>query len=209
MKSTENYLKTALNAIREHPADLTAEQIAALWDPAREALDVYVAAMDAYDADLAARRAVLEGQATQLDAQLAELEKQIAALESESREAASRGDLDAAAEADEKAEALRKKAATARRKRRIATAAELRGDAALYERIVATRAAYGTTYDLCAAAAREAAGIVSSWAKRAAELERTAKLSALRGPVECGADAKRFDRISASFCAEAGPFGGK
>ena len=209
MKCTENHLKSALDTIREHPTELTAEQLSGLWDPAREALDVYHEALDTYDADLAARRATLEEQASALDAQLADLERQIAQLESESREAASRGDLDAAAEADEKAEALRKKAATARRKRRIATAAELRGDAALYERIVATRAAYGTTYDLCAAAAREAAGVISAWSKRAVELERTAKLSALRGPVECGADGRRFGRISASFCADTGPSGGK
>lgn len=199
MKSTENYLKTALNAIREHPADLTAEQIAALWDPAREALDVYVAAMDAYDADLAARRAVLEGQATQLDAQLAELEKQIAALESESREAASRGDLDAAAEADEQADNLRKQAATLHRKRRIASSAELRGDRGLYEKLTAARASYDTTYQLCAVAAREAADYVRDLSERLERLTRTAQLSAGRGPQICGADRKRAAAIDAAF----------
>ena len=131
MKSTKTTLKTALDAIREHPAELTAEQLAAIWDPAREALVTYIGAMDAYDADLAVRRAVLDGQAAELAAQLTEFEARIAQLEGESREAASRGDLDAAAEADEKAEALRKQAATARRKRRIASSAELRGDAEL------------------------------------------------------------------------------
>lgn len=199
MKNTQDYLKTTLNAIREHPGDLTPEQLSGLWSPAREARDVYVAAIDAYDADLAARRAVLEGQATQLDAQLAELEKQIAALESESREAASRGDLDAAAEAGEQADNLRKQAATLHRKRRIASSAELRGDRGLYEKLTAARASYDTTYQLCAVAAREAADDVRDLSERLERLTRTAQLSAGRGPQVCGADRKRAAAIDAAF----------
>ena len=199
MKSTENYLKTALDEIREHPGDMTAEQITELWTPAREALDVYRAALDAYDADLTARRAVLEQQAEELDRQLAGFEGEMAALESESREAASRADLDAAAEADERADALRKKAATIRRKRRIANAGELRGDKSLYDKIVASKAAFDWTYAQCADAAREAADYVKTLATTLERLERTARFTARYGPAVCGADEKRRAAIDAAF----------
>lgn len=199
MKNTENYLKTALNAIREHPGALTAEQLAALWDPARSALETYREALDAYDADLTARRAVLEQQAEGLDRQLAGLEGEIAALESKSREAASRGDLDTAASADEAADTLRHKAATIRRKRRIANAIELKGDKGLYDKIVASKAAFDWTYAQCADAAREAADYVKTLAATFERLERTAHFAARYGPVVCGADQKRQAAIDAAF----------
>lgn len=202
MKSTETYLKTALNAIREHPADLTAEQLAELWAPAREALDVYRAALDAYGTDLASRRAVLEQQAEALDAKLAELEGKIAMLESASREAASRGDIDGAAEADEQADSLRKQAATLHRKRRIASSAELRGDRGLYEKLTAARASYDTTYQLCAVAAHEAAAYVRDLSERLEKLKRTAQLSTSRGPQVCGADVKRQAEIDSAFAQQ-------
>lgn len=199
MKSTQDYLKNTLNTIREHPGDLRAEQIAEIWNPARKALDVYRAALGEYEVDLEVRRAVLEQQAEALDAQLAELEWKIAALESKSREAASRGDLDAAAESDEAADSLRHKAAAIRRKRRIASSAELKGDKGLYDQIVASRAAYAGTYEMCATAAREAADCVRDLSERLEKLARTAQLSAGRGPQICGADRMRAAAIDAAF----------
>lgn len=207
-KTTKQRLDAALSDIRKDPTGVTAEQLAGLWTPARETLDTYVAALDAHDADLAARKSVLEQQAKALDAQLAGLEKQITHLEAESREAASRGDLDAAAASDEQADALRKQAATAQRKRRIASSAELRGDPVLYSRILDAKRTYDETYTECQAATREAANLISGWAKLAAELERAAKLSVLRGPVQCAADVKRFALIESSLGPAVGSSGG-
>lgn len=208
-KTTKQRLEAALSDIRESPISVTAEQLSGLWAPASEALDAYVAALDAYAADLAARKAVLEQQAAALDTQLAGLERQISQLEAESREAASRGDLNAAADSDEQADALRKQAATVQRKRRIASSAELRGDPGLYSGILSAKRTYDATYAQCQAAVYEASSLISGWAELAAELERAAKLTAQRGPVPCVADTKRFAAIENSLGSAAGPSGGK
>ena len=208
-KTTKQRLDAVLSDIRKDPTGVTAEQLAGLWTPARETLNAYVAALDAHDADLAARKYVLEQQAEALDAKLAGLERQITQLEAESRQAASRGDLNAAAASDEQADALRKQAATAQRKRRIASSAELRGDSGLYSRILDAKRAYNETYAECQAAAYEAASLISGWSKLAAELERAAKRSAMCGPVQCAADVKRFAAIESSLDPAAGPSGEK
>ena len=120
-QAVEKALEAKLEAMKADPCKITPEALETLLEPAREANTVLNEAMAAYEGDLATRRAALDKQAENLDAKIKTLKAQISALESQSREAASRGDLDAAANLDEQAEGLRKQLSTASRKRRIAT----------------------------------------------------------------------------------------
>lgn len=179
--------------------DITPECISALWEPAREAFNNYHAAMDAYEADLKSRQNALDQQAQQLDKDVRRLGAQIKSLEAKSRDAASRGDLNAAAEADEQADELRQQAATARRKRRIANAAELRGDSALYERCKAAQVAYETAFAACQAEVRAAVAEVHDWRERLECLEKEVRNIPDRGPGDAGYTDKRWKRIDRNF----------
>lgn len=116
-QAVEKALEARLEAMKAHPCKITPEAMEAMLDPAREANTALNEAMRAYENDLDTRRAALDKQASDLDAKIKTLKAQISALESQSREAASRGDLDAAADLDEQAEGLRKQLSTASRKR--------------------------------------------------------------------------------------------
>ena len=184
-----------LEAMKGAPLAVTPEAVAAFWGPARAAHRAFVEAMDAYDADLKARQAVLDGQAKSLDGQITDLETRACQLECESRDADSSGDLDAAAAADEQAETLRKQAATARRKRRIATSAGLKGDPTRFEAVQAAESAYIEICRRCLDYVREAVALTAEWAKGFDALAEAARRETGRGPKLCGYDAKRRESI--------------
>lgn len=201
-KPVEDRLEAMLEKLKADPLKVTPETVASLWEPAREAWEAYCRSMDNYDRDLKERQAVLDRQGQELDEQIRGLEKKIKAMEEKSRDVASRGDLDAAAKADEEAEGLRSQKATARRKRRIATSTELRGDADLFETIKKAKAEYDSSFTLCQGAVREAIGIVKEWVEHFEKLEKDVRWATNRGPGDGGYTAKRWDAIDRAFNKE-------
>lgn len=201
-EAVENRLKDMLDQFKSTPLAVTPESVTAFWEPAREAYSAYIGAMDAYDADLKERQTVLDRQGQALDAQIKDQEKKITALESQSREAASRGDLDGAATADEQAEDLRRQVTVARRKRRIASSTELRGDGGLYAAVQEKQAAYTETLDLCRQYVRKAVATVEEWKKQFEGLEQATRWAASRGPGDAGATEKRWLKIDKNFRRE-------
>ena len=201
-QTVERRLEAALEQLKVAPLSATAEQIDALWGPAREAYRAYIAAMDAFDADLKERQNILDQQGRALDAQVRALEMEIKTLEDRGREAASRGDLDTAAQLDERSEDLQKQVATARRKRRLADGAALRGDAGNFAAIQEKQAAYTATLSLCGEYVREAVAAVREWQEHFARLERETRWAANRGPAVAGVVEKRWLEIDKNFRRE-------
>ena len=201
-QSVEQCLEDMLEKLKADPLKVTAEGVSAFWGPAKEAFSAYIDSMDRFDADLKARQAVLDQQGQTLDVQIQDLEMKIKNIEATSRDAASRGNLDAAATADEEAEDLRRQMSTARRKRRIANGTELRGDERLYTAIKEAKAGYDASFALCQGAVREAIEIVREWRENFEALEKTTKFEALRGPGDAGATEKRWLKIDKNFRRE-------
>ena len=198
-QAVEKALEARLEAMKAHPCKITPEAMEAMLDPAREACTVLNEAMAAYENDLTTRRAALDKQATDLDAKIDTLKGQINALEGQSREAASRGDLDAAADLDEKAESLRKQLSTISRKRRIATSTELKGDADLFKAITTAKKAYEEAEAIGQKYVRAAKAVVDEWAEFFKKLQANTKFVGRYGP---HMDGRRFDQIDHHFNAE-------
>lgn len=167
----EQLLSQRVEAMKADPCGITQEAVESLWEPVREASKAVSAAMDNYEADLNTRRAALDKQAAELDTEIVRLKREITALESQSREAASRGGLDTAAELDEKADELRKRLSAASRKRRIATGAKLKGDAQLFAAVKAAKGEYENAAELCRKGVTEVVSIIAQWAKHYETLE--------------------------------------
>lgn len=195
----EQALEARLEAMKTNPCKITPEAMEAMLDPAREANTALNEAMAAYENDLARRQAVLDQQAAELDEKIKTLKAQISALESQSREAASRGNLDAAADLDEKAEVLRKQLSTASRKRRIATSTELKGDADLFKAITAAKKAYEEAEATGQKYIQEARAVVDEWAALFKQLQEKTKSVGRYGP---HMDGCRYERIDHHFNAE-------
>ena len=201
-KEMEQRLEDMLETLKSNILAATPEDIAAFWEPARAAFDAYHSTMARFEEDLKKRQTVLDQQAQQLDKHIRELGTQIKSLETKGREAASRGDLDAAAQADEQAEALRQQAAAARRKRRIATSTELRGDPALYEAVEKARGEYSDAFSACQAAVREAVAVIAEWERHFQELHEQVRHEKDRGPADAGYTDKRWMKIDKNFRRE-------
>lgn len=203
MEETKNTIEQALEqrleAMKADPCKITPAALETLLDPAREANTALNEAMAAYENDLTTRRATLDKQAADLDAKIETLKGQINALESQSREAASRGDLDAAADLDEKAEGLRKQLSTASRKRRIASSTELQGDADLFKAISAAKRAYEAAEETGQQYVLEAKAVVDEWAKFFEQLQDKTRLVGRYGP---HMDGSRYERIDHHFNAK-------
>lgn len=195
----EQLLEQRLEAMKADPCKITPEAMEAMLAPAREANTALNEAMAAYENDLTTRRAALDKQAADLDAKIETLKGQINALESQSREAVSRGDLDAAADLDEKAEGLRKQLTTASRKRRIATSTELQGDAALFKAVTAAKKAYEEAEVTGQKYVQESRAVVDEWAKFFEQLQEKTKFVGRYGP---HMDGSRYDRIDHHFRAK-------
>lgn len=200
-KTVEQRLEDMLEKLKVDPLKVTPDAVLALWTPAQEALAAYDAALGNYEQDLRNRQAELDRQGQVLDGQIRDLEKKITALESQRREAASRGDLDGAATADEEAEDLRRQVTVARRKKRIADSTELRGDADLYAAIQEKQAAYTATLNLCGEYVREAVVTVKEWKECFEKLERETRWSTGRGPGD-GHTTKRWETIDRAYNKE-------
>lgn len=195
----EQILSQRVEAMKADPCGITQEAVESLWEPVREASKAVSAAMDTYEADLNTRRAALDKQAAELNAEIERIKGEIVALEDQSREAASRGDLDTAAELDEKAEELRKRLSAASRKRRIATGAKLKGDAQLFAAVKAAKGEYENSAELCRKRVTEVVAIIAQWAEHFEKLEEQTN----RIPNYCpGMDARRFEAIDKNFNAE-------
>ena len=198
-QAVEKALEARLEAMKAHPCKITPEAMEAILDPAREANTALNEAMRAYENDLDTRRAALDKQAADLDAKIKTLKAQISALESQSREAASRGDLDAAADLDEQAEGLRKQLSTASRKRRIASSTELQGDADLFKAIKAAKASYEGAEAAGQKYVQEARAVVDEWAAFFKQLQEKTKFVGRYGP---HMDGSRYEKIDHHFNAE-------
>lgn len=195
----EQILEQRLEAMKADPCKITPEAMEAMLAPAREANTALNEAMAAYENDLDTRRAALDKQAADLDAKIKTLKAQISTLESQSREAASRGDLDAAADLDEQAEGLRKQLSTASRKRRIASSTELQGDADLFKAIKAAKAAYEGAEATGQKYVQEARAVVDEWAEFFKKLQENTKFVGRYGP---HMDGRRYEKIDHHFNAE-------
>lgn len=195
----EQLLSQRVEAMKANPCGITKEAVESLWEPVREASKAVSAAMDNYEADLSARRAALDKQATELNAEIGRIKGEIAVLEDQSREAASRGDLDTAAELDEKADALRKRLSAASRKRRIATGAKLRGDAQLFAAVKAAKGEYENAAELCRKCVEGVVAIITQWAEHFEKLAQKTD----RIPNYCPRmDDRRFEKLDKDFNTE-------
>ncbi len=194
----EKTLDNKLEALKADPCKITAEAVADLWEPAREAKAEANTAMAAYEQDVATRKAELDKLAAELDEQIKTLKTEVSTLEGQSREAASRGDLDAAAEADEKAEALQKQLATATRKRRILSSTELKGDTTLFKRVQVAKKAFESTVEVSRGYVREAVSLIEAWSKYFSDLQKATKWETTRSP---SFDGSTYDRINHHFNA--------
>lgn len=195
----EQDFEQRLETMKANPCKITPEVLETFWEPAREANAALNEAMTAYENDLTTRRAALDKQAKELDAKMKYLKGRINALESQSREAASRGDLDAAADLDEKAESLRKQLSTATRKRRIATSTDLKGDADLFKAISAAKRTYEEAAEAGREYIQEALAVVAEWAKFFEQLQDKTKFAGRYGP---NMDSRRYEKIDHHFNAE-------
>ena len=196
---TKESLEKKLEEMKANPCEITPEAMESLLEPAREANAALNVAMDAYERDLDARRTALDKQAADLDGKIKTLKADIEALEDQSREAASRGDLDAAAELDEKAEALRKQLSTASRKRRIATSTELQGDAALFNAIKEAKNACEEAVATGREYVMEARAVVKKWAEFFEQLQKQTETAGRYGHKM---DYRRFEKIDQHFNAK-------
>ena len=195
----EQLLSQRVEAMRDDPCGITQEAVESLWGSVREASKAVSAAMDNYEADLNVRRAALDKQATELNAEIGRIKGEIAVLEDQSREAASRGDLDTAAERDEKADALRKRLSAASRKRRIATGARLKGDAQLFAAVKAARAEYENAAELCRKCVEGVVALIAQWAEHFEKLAQKTD----RIPNYCPRmDDRRFEKLDKDFNTE-------
>lgn len=129
------------------------------------------AACDAYNADIAERRANMEKRAAEYEQQLEDLAKNRAHYEAQVSKLTGSGDIDAAAQADERLAAVNAHIANLERKRRLADPAALKGDADLYAECEAANAEYTAALQ----AWREA--ISAAWADIKHEAQRLETLA--------------------------------
>ncbi len=195
----EQVLTSKLEALKADPCKITAQAVADLWGPAREAKVAASATMTIYEQDVATRKAELDKLAAELDEQIKTLKAEVSTLEGQSREAASRGDLDAAAEADEKAEAMQKQLATATRKRRILSSTELKGDTTLFEKVQEAKKDFESTVEVCRGYVQEAVSLIETWAKYFSDLQKKTKWETTHSP---SFDTYTFDRVDRHYNAE-------
>lgn len=112
--------------------EINAEFIAGQAEKWQAAANKAKVAAEAYLTDLETRKAALTEQATGYQAELDKLTEQRKALAAKINDLSSRGQIDEAAEADAKLEALDKTISTLERKLRLVNTAELKGDPELY-----------------------------------------------------------------------------
>lgn len=113
--------------------EINAEYITAQVDKWQAAADTATAAAERYLEDLETRKAALVKQAAGYQTELSTLTAQRKKLAAKVTDFSSRGQIDAAAEADAELEALDKSISTLERKLRLVNTAELKGDPALYQ----------------------------------------------------------------------------
>lgn len=114
------------------PAEITPELITAQSEDWNNSAAAAVAAADAYLADIAERKNTLVAQAQEYQTQVDKLKAQRKSLAAKIVDLSSKGEIDAAAEADAKLEELDKKLAGFERKLRIVNAVDPKGEATLY-----------------------------------------------------------------------------
>lgn len=192
-------LENKLESMRKDPCKITPEAIDSLWEPAKQASAAVSAAMQEYEKDLQTRQTAIDKQVSELEATISTLTAQIDALEEKSRDAASRGDLDTAADFDEQAETVRKDLSIAQRKRRIATGAELKGDPSLFDAVKAARTHYNEACTSSREFVCEAVSIVAEWAEFFESLHKKTMWKADYCP---SMDSYKYEKIEHHFHAD-------
>lgn len=126
-------MKNTLEMIQSNPHAITEELLAAQAEQLTAAQETASAAFAAYHDDLNTRRQALEQQTNEYSAQIEILRKKGAELSAQINDFSSRGEIDAAAEADAQFEAIEREISTLERKKRLAGATKLKGDGRLYQ----------------------------------------------------------------------------
>lgn len=192
-------MKNTLDMIQSNPHAITEELLAAQAEQLTAAQETANAAFTAYHDDLNTRRQALEQQADQYSAQIKVLRSQSAELSAQVNDLSSRGEIDAAAEADAQLEAVEREISTLERKKRLAGAVDLKGDGNLYQAAkdamdILTRE-HESYYDLM--------GQIRSVAL--AERERLSKIAdevawKMRYQSQClGQETKAFEKVERHF----------
>lgn len=200
-EETTTYCEALMEKIKGDPAGTTYDTIMELWKPAKDAARDIMEAVKEYEADQAKRRAELDAQAAEIDKRIDALQVKINAAENRSRTAASRGDLDTAAAEEEKAEELEKAASLLKRKRRIATSAELKGDPVIYGKIREAQNRRQIADEVCHRYVIEAVDLAEKWAWQFKELHRRAVNAIQRGSALPSYEAERVDKVVEHFNA--------
>lgn len=200
-EETTAYCEALMEKIKGDPAGTTYDTIMELWKPAKDAARDIMEAVKEYEADQAKRRAELDAQAAEIDKRIDALQVKINAAENRSRTAASRGDLDTAAAEEEKAEELEKAASLLKRKRRIATSAELKGDPVIYGKIREAQNRRQIADEVCQRYVIEAVDLAEKWEWQFKELHRRSVLAMQRGSALPSYEAERVDKVVEHFNA--------
>lgn len=115
------------------PSKFSSELFTAQAEPLNAAREAIKDACDQYNSDLTSRRAALEAQASDYASQLEHLSIQRNSLCAQITDLTSRGNIEAAADADAKLDAVEREISALERKQRLANSAELKGDATLFK----------------------------------------------------------------------------
>ena len=153
-------------------AEINMELIESKSADLKKAADNLKEAAQAYLADLDTRKAALAKQAADYQAQLDKATAQRTALAAKIADYTSRGQIDEAAEADAKLEALDKDISTLSRKLRLVKGAELKGDPKLYAAAKAAQDAVTAERTKYKETVKAFAATVSEEQKRLEKLER-------------------------------------
>ena len=121
-----------LNEILSDPRNFSAELFATQAEPLNAAREAVNDACAQYNSDLASRRAALEAQASDYASQLEHLSSQRTSLCAQITDLTSRGNIEAAADADAKLDTVEREISALERKQCLANSAELKGDATLF-----------------------------------------------------------------------------
>lgn len=200
-ETTTSYCEALMEKIKSKPAEVTYDIIMELWKPAKEAARDIMKGVEEYEADQAKRRAELDAQAAEIDKRIDALQVKINAAENRCRTAASRGNLDTAAAEEEKAEELKKAVSLLKRKRRIASSAELKGDPVIYGKIREAQNRRQIADEVCHQYVIKAVDLAEKWEWQFKELHRRAVNAMQRGSALPSYEAERVDKVVEHFNA--------
>lgn len=178
-------------------AEINMELVESQSTDLRKAADNLKEAAQAYLADLDTRKAALAKQAADYQAQLDKATAQRKALAAKIADYTSRGQIDEAAEADAKLEALDKDISSLSRKLRLVQSAELKGDPKLYAAAQAAQDAVYAERTKYTETVKEFTATVREEQKRLEKLEREMRY-VYPGTIGAGAD-ELFNKVKRHY----------